>query len=177
MSQRTGPNRRSRHTRSRGLALVESVMGIVLVSLVLVCALKGAGMITVSRRVTLERVQGRQLAESLMAEIVVLPYTDPDTASLLIGLDTGETSGSRSSFDDVDDFNGYSQAPVQDRNNVALMNDGRWEWKVVVDSVNPAAPNGSAVVTAANGLKRVTVTVSLAGKTVYTLRGLRGAVD
>lgn len=177
MNHRTVPTRCPGGFRSRGFTLVESVMGVVLVSLVLVSGLEAAKMITLTRRLTIERIQGRQLAEALMAEILRLPYTDPNTPSLVIGLDAGETAGDRTTFNDVDDFNGYSQTPVKDRSNAALMSDSRWKWQVVVESVDPAAPGGATVATTATGLKRVTVTVTLADKTVFTLRGLRGAVD
>ena len=46
------------------------------------------------------------LAESLLEEIMALPYADPDGASAA-GPDAGEAA--RADFDNADDFHGYSE--------------------------------------------------------------------
>ncbi len=53
-----------------------------------------------------------ELASQLVAEINVLPFADP-SGSTHIGLEAGEITGNRTTFDDIDDFNNWSQAWVK----------------------------------------------------------------
>lgn len=51
--------------------------------------------------------RGMSLAESMIDEIIVLPYADPE-GETTIGPDTGEVA--RSDFDNVDDYHGFTES-------------------------------------------------------------------
>ena len=52
------------------------------------------------------------LAEALMDEILSLPYKDPTDQSTTLGPETGqgEVSNDRTTYDNADDFSGYTEA-------------------------------------------------------------------
>jgi hypothetical protein len=108
-----------------------------------------------------DTVYASLLARSLMEEVTRLPVTDPD------GSDVGETS--RSLYDDVGDYNGYTDGP----NNIADLAGNLYssEYQPFVRSVTVTAsavsPNGWN--RTVNGLL-VTVTVSRNGATLVTLQ-------
>jgi hypothetical protein len=105
----------------------------------------------------IERLTGPGLARELMAEVLSMPYEDPDGASLL-GLDLNELLGSRATFDDVDDYNGYSAASAENKQGVALAGYAGWRQQVAVAWVTLADPSTTSLTE--TGLKRITVTVT-----------------
>lgn len=56
---------------------------------------------------SLHAMRGAALAEAMMEEILSKPYADPEGATTL-GPDAGESA--RSSFDNMDDYHGYTEA-------------------------------------------------------------------
>jgi hypothetical protein len=168
--------RPARRRRRLALTIVEAVVSIVIVGTMLVAALNAVGAGVTGRYKMLWRVQGQQLARALMAEILSLPYQDPNVPTVALGCETGETSTNRATFDDVDDFNGYQQTPPQALDDSALTSESTWSWGVTVEWVNPASPGGTAVFTESKA-KRITVTVSRNQAPVATLVGLRANVD
>ncbi|MDI1289672.1 MAG: prepilin-type N-terminal cleavage/methylation domain-containing protein [bacterium] len=157
----------------RGFTLVEAIVSTVVVATMLVASLNAAGMAATSRAKVLWRVQGQQLASALMAELLTKPYEDPEDTTLVLGLDSGESAGDRTTFNDLDDFAGYQQQPPQGLDGQALMNESSWKWSVVVEWVNPSAPGSSALILTESGAKRIKVTVSRNGVPLATLTGLR----
>lgn len=78
----------------------------------------------------------------------------------VLGVDTGETSGNRTTYDDIDDYNGWSET-------LASPNSG-FTRAVTVGYVAPADLN--TVVGAQNeNYKRVSVTVTVGGTTYAAL--------
>jgi type II secretory pathway pseudopilin PulG len=73
-------------------------------------------------------------AQELMEEIKSKKFDENDSSpwSSVLGVDSGEVSGNRTTFDDVDDFNGYSDQPsggyVRNVNvEYVLVTDNTWE--------------------------------------------------
>ncbi len=164
----------------RALSMVEALISIVIVGTMLVAALNAAGAGVKSRYKALWAVQGQQLARALLAEILPMPYQDPEqdpnVVTLVLGCEAGEASTNRAAFDDVDDFNGYAQTPPRALDGSALTTDSTWSWHVTVEWVNPLSPGGTAVPAESN-VKRITVTVVRDNVPVATLVGLRTRLD
>lgn len=164
----------------RGLSMAEAVVSIAIVGTMMVAAMSAVGAAVRTRYASLWRVQGQQLARALMAEILPAPYRDPDedpnTPAMPLGCEPGESATDRSTFDDVDDFNGYQQSPPRAPDGSALTTEPNWSWRATVEWVNPSSPGGAASLTATSA-KRITVTVLRNGAPVAALVSLRANVD
>ncbi|MDI6774483.1 MAG: type II secretion system protein [Verrucomicrobiota bacterium] len=100
------------------------------------------------------------LADERMREIRAKCYRDPQTLAEYVVYDPGEAA-LRRTFDDVDDFNGWSPSPPVDLDGNVLDNYAGFTETVAV--VNVLATNLNASTPQPNGstsFKRITVTVS-----------------
>jgi MSHA pilin protein MshD len=122
-----------------GFTLIELVIFIIIVSVAVVGILSVMNTVVKSSADPMVRKQAAALADSILEEILLKQYTDPDAT------ETGETG--RDNYDDVDDFNGKTNA---------LFTDLPSELSAYVISIVVAAP------AALNGIpmKQVTVTVT-----------------
>jgi hypothetical protein len=109
-----------------------------------------------ARYKTADGAVGSFLADGLMGEIMTLAYEEPNGVPVF-GLDAGEVPTSRSNYDDVDDYNGWTESPPADRNGVALPGLSGWQRSVKVEWVLASDPNQVSLVE--TGAKRITVTV------------------
>ena len=164
----------------RGLTLIESTLSVVIVAVMLVAALRTLGSTARANDIQLRQQTAARLAHELMAEIIPSRYEEPwNIATLVIddglggiinldpseklsvpgfGLETDEDDGStRSRFDDVDDFHGWSSSPPEDKDGTAVLNALGWTRSVTVTYANPVTLAPTAIDT---GIKRVTVTVT-----------------
>ena len=98
----------SRH----GLSLIEVVASTLIVGMMSVAALNSLGSATRSAESIGNRAVALGLADDLMTEILQQPYSDLDTTPIM-GLELVESTGTRYAFDDVDDYNGWSEQPPQ----------------------------------------------------------------
>jgi len=101
----------------RGYSLVEVLAATGLFGFLVVGIL---GALTQGIRLTDRAEQTEDLnnaAQSLLEEIRGRGFEDP--VSPVFGPDTGETAGDKTTFDDVDDFCGYTEDPVLDTAGVA----------------------------------------------------------
>jgi hypothetical protein len=101
--------------------------------------------------------QGKALARELMAEIFQVSYKDPQGGTTF-GPESGETGSTRANFDDVDDYNQYTDSPPQDKAGNVMPNCTGWSRHVDVDRVEPALPQ--VAILWETTLKRITVTVT-----------------
>ena len=83
----------------------ESEVPVRLVDTPLECVVLGAGRCIESYE-SLREARAISLAEALMAEIVSLPYADPEGATTT-GPDAGEST--RADYDNIDDFDDFSE--------------------------------------------------------------------
>jgi prepilin-type N-terminal cleavage/methylation domain-containing protein len=105
--------------RQRGFTLAEALMATV------VLAIAAAGVLLPFARGAAVRAEGihrtlcAKLASDLMEEIITEPFLDPDGSAYdyNLGPDSGETT-----FDNIDDFHGYSepQGQVRDASGVVF---------------------------------------------------------
>ncbi len=170
---------------ARGLTLAEMAISMLLVGVMLVAALETVGASTRARRSLEDRRQGYALARALMAEIMSQAYADPEqidtlrseilgngrTVTAALGPETGEATGNRSKFDDVDDYHGWNASPPQQKDGALLSHLTRWRRQVSV--VCTERDDFSEVEDDDEGAKLVTVRVLRDGDTVATLTALR----
>jgi len=155
-----------------GFSLLEAVIAMLLVGVVLVAALHVLAGTTASTRTTAQHAAGMLLAEGLLAEILTLPYAEPDAGQTAVfGPEAGETGGTRAVFDDVDDYRNWSASPPESPDGAVLPGYAGWTRSVAVEYLNPS--DLDQVVAFDMGVKRVTVTASFDGKPIAALVTIR----
>lgn len=151
----------------RGLTLVEAIISLLVIALMAAAGLGAAGQAARTRRITEDRARGQALAATLLAEIMSKPYREIGSTSL--GLDAGESGASRATFDDADDYKGYTQSPPTTSDATPLASPA-WAWSVSLEWVGSSDIRG---VPGELGQKLITVTVTRDGRTVGSAFGIR----
>ena len=145
----------SNHVR-RALTLIEVVASTMIVGLMAVAALNTLGAATRSSESIGDRAVAQGLADELMSEIMQSAYVEP-SGSTTLGPDGAESSGPRSAFDDVDDYNGWKASPPQYRNGAAIPDRTNWRQRATVTRVTPSNPTQTS--NSETGAKRIQVTI------------------
>lgn len=154
-----------------GFSMVEAIISLMIVSVMLVAVLQTVATARTAQRINDERAKGLTLADALMNEILEQPYDDPGGAAA-IGVDSGETTGgSRTAFDDVDDYNGWTETAVVDADGAAVANTAGFTRSVTVQYVQPSALDTTSPTD--TGVKRVRVTVQYQNRKVAELTAYR----
>ena len=101
-----------RHLRlSRsGITLIECAAASIILGLMITAGLRAATGAGAAQAISARALTGSLLAEGLMNEVSALAYVDP-SGSATIGLDSGEFAGDKTTFDDVDDFDNWTESP------------------------------------------------------------------
>jgi MSHA pilin protein MshD len=159
-------NRRTRTTFCRGFTMIEAALSVAIVGVLMSIALTTFAGIAKQRRVQAERRAAYELGQQLMHEILSCYFQDPG-GSPLWGPESGET---RATFDDVDDYDGYTETSPTRQDGTALSDYTNWKRSVAVAYVDPLNP-GTTI--ASSTLKRVTVTVTATSGKQYVLVGYR----
>jgi type II secretory pathway pseudopilin PulG len=172
------PRRSPTKHGARAITIVEAAVSVVIVAVLLVAALRTLGAAARARVVQSAQAQGPSLARLLLAEIRATRYADPEMPDGPLGPEAGESAvKDRTGFDDVDDFNGFTESPPRARDGSPLPNLSAWRRDVAVEWVQPDQPD--TVVNTDLGLKRITVTVTGNGVTarLVALRSRYGTYD
>ena len=153
---------------SKGLTLFETVISIVIVSVAIVGILSVIYNVTQRGINPVMEMKANELGQAMLDEILLKRW-DEDTplggghinvALANIGTETGENS--RQDFDDVDDYDGYSDGtstePLKDENGNQLSGFTGYSRKISVVFEKPA--DAPAAIDQ-NNYKKVTVTVTL----------------
>ena len=163
----------------RGFTLIESIISILVVGVMFVASMSVLSQSRLSRFIAADGLQGQHLAEALMSEILQQSYQEPVDAFSFnsLGLDVDEDPLSRAMWDDVDDYEGWTASPPQDKNDVVLEGLNGWTRSVEVSFVKPS--NLSIQIVGANtGVKLIIVMVLHEGRQVAKLYSIRtGAVE
>lgn len=157
--------------RRAAFSLIETAIAMAILGGLLVASLSVVGAIARMRRSVNEQQMARLLAEDLMAEALAAAYEDPAGGGSL-GPDAGETSSNRGTFDDVDDYQGWSATP-KTRDGAALVPDATWALRVQVAWVQPGSPE--TVSGSETGVKRITVQAARNSRVLASLTALRTA--
>lgn len=172
------------HRRVRGTSLVELVMFIVVLGLGLAGVMQ---VFTTAVRNSADPQIQRQalaIAESLMEEVQLMPFTfcDPDDANVETatssagcaslsegtGPNPGENRFSTPQFDNVVDYNGYAMSPIVDITNTAVAGLAGYS-----ASVSVVADTLGSITAASGDALRITVSVSGPNGATATLDGYR----
>ena len=158
-------NRPTLRQGQHGFTLIELIIFIVVVSAGLAGILSVMNTVVKSSADPMVRKQAMALADSILEEILLKSYCDPDTLDSstsppTCGANTVESG--RSTYDDVDDYNGLTQTAFSD---LPPELSGPSGYAVVIAVSAPASLSGVT-------MKRVTVTVSRGGESI-TMTGYR----
>lgn len=141
----------------RGITLMETVIGALLVGGVVASTLQIVGPTIRATKLAEDRKTAAVLADEMLDEIATHPFVDPTNPSNTNGPEVGEATGNRNAFDDVDDYHAWSAAPQQaDGTPLPAIGSG-WIIRISVHHVQPANP--TQVVATDTGVKLVTVEV------------------
>ncbi|MBI3548223.1 MAG: hypothetical protein HY078_04125 [Elusimicrobia bacterium] len=118
-----------RMPHSGGFILFEVTVSYVVLALALV-ALVPAFIMAIKANKNAERLQlATDLSQELLEEIRMRKWDEQTSGttfeyvavgSTSLGIDTGETASDKTTFDDIDDFNGWTENGVRNPMNVAL---------------------------------------------------------
>jgi len=182
-------NRMHLPRRAQGLTLIELLMFIVVVGIALAAMLRVFVTATTASADPMIRRQQLAIAESLLREVQLMPFTwcDPDDANVetatsavvsaagcaalveSIGPESGETRyGPTTYFDNVNDYNGFSMAGIRDLNNAAVAGLSGYTASVAV-----AAATLDTLTAASGDALKITVTVSGPDSSSLVLQGWR----
>lgn len=145
-----------------GITIAETVISMLLISFVLVATIQLVAPIARSATVHANKLVAANLASELTEEIASKLWTSPVVNDRdLLDRDSGED---RSTYDDIDDYNGRSSSPPTlstGNTNFALTG-----WTRSVKVIHVAITDATTESASATGLKRVTVTVEKDGITL-----------
>jgi type II secretory pathway pseudopilin PulG len=154
-----------------GMTLIEATVVMAIVSGLMVAAVACMSAAARARQVQACYGRGYVLGQQLLEEVAGARYVEPvDTPTF--GRENGETATSRTNYDDVDDYAGWSSTTHKDRAGNTLPGLTGWNEQIAVawaDPNNPAADSNTD-----QGLKRVTVTITDPRGRPMTLSMLRG---
>jgi type II secretory pathway pseudopilin PulG len=159
--------------RRAAIAMVEAVLATIVVGLMLVAALRVVVAARGGQVHTDQRILAAHLAAELMAEILSQAYSDPDEPPVF-GPEISELStGTRTAFDDVDDYHNWSESPPQERDGRRRDHLQGWRRSVQVVHVEPRQPDQTAL--SDRGVKRITISITFNGIPAGRLTAYRSA--
>jgi MSHA pilin protein MshD len=166
------------------LSLIELLMFIGIVSIALAAVLRTFVQAGSASADPLLRRQALAIAESLLEEVQLMPFTfcDSEDANVetatsaagcagapeAIGPETGETRTGLPSFDHVNDYHGFTMAGIRDLTGAAISGLANYS-----ASISVAAADLHTLTAAGGDALRIDVTVTGPGNTSITLTGYR----
>jgi prepilin-type N-terminal cleavage/methylation domain-containing protein len=160
-----------RVSRRRAFSLVEVAVSAVLVGVLMAAAMRSVGGSVLAQYRTAERAFARLLADGLLTEILAKDYRQAGSTG--IGRDAGETTTSKVNYNDVDDFDTWTESPPQFADGTPMPDLANWSRSVQVVFVDPANLNQTSTSASETGAKRITVTVTHNGGVVATRVAVR----
>lgn len=173
--------------RERGLSLIELIVFILIVSIALVGILLVMNTTTARSSDPLVRKQVLAIAEALLEEVQLMPYTycDPDDANVTtatsaagcattpeaLGPEAGETRyNGTTPFDNVNDYDGFAMTGIRAIDGTVIPALSSYGATV---TVTPDALPGTGLTVASAASLRIAVTVTGPGGESVTLEGYR----
>ena len=157
---------------NRGFSLIETTVATLLVSISLVASLNTMAFVLTTTSRDAEAQRANQIAQFLLAEITSRPFADPVNATGTLGTESGEGS-QRSTWDDCDDYHGWSTTTINDLDGVPLATATGWSCAVSVNYCSPTNPNVLSL--SSTTLKRVNVTLTSPSSHSFSYSSLRCA--
>lgn len=166
--------------RAQGLTLIELLLFVVVVGIALAAMLRVFTTATLASADPMIRRQQLAIAESLLREVQLMPFTtcDPDALNVetgvcggvneAIGPESGETRYGPTYFDNVNDYAGFSMTGIRDLGNTAVTGLSGYSASVAVAAAaldSLSAGSGDAL--------QITVTVTGPDASSLALQGWR----
>jgi MSHA pilin protein MshD len=157
----------------RGFTLIEMIVFIVIVGVALAGVLTVLNVAVKSSADPIQPKQAMLIAESMLEEIQLKPYCDPDTVVVGTPATCGvhTTEASRALYDDILDYDGYATTGVYSLDNLVTPVAGLENYNVSVSVGAEATIQGAPA-----RLITVTVTVGVGGNS-YSLSSYRFNYD
>jgi len=149
----------------RGFSYLEIIMGVMILGFILTPLLSQFYIGFQATRTADALSQATFLAEDLMEEIKSKRFDENkfpagSTPRAQFGPDSGESASDRRTFDDIDDFNGWTSSPPRAANGTILTDFTGFTCSVQVEYVTLGAGTIWQVTTSSTFYKRVSVTVT-----------------
>jgi len=154
--------------------LVEIMMSVLLIGVISVVL---SGYYSVLFRVPVEIVvknKADNLASAAMEEIKCRAWEEP-SGTRPLGTDPGETAGNKTTFDDIDDFNGYSESPPKYQDGTVMPGLTGYAVNTAVSYVDDSMKTTASV----TDRKMITVTIkknNITKVVLYTVVSRQGAM-
>ena len=158
----------------RAFSLVEVLIATIIMGLLLVTAMRTVGSSIRAEIANADGCIGLSLAQGLMSEVMAAKYAEPGETPAF-GPEASETGGTRSGFDDVDDYHLWNASPPRNRDGTEIPHRAGWQRSVIVEYVD--AHDLTTAVGTDQGVKRITVAVKRNDDTVAELVGIRTSAD
>lgn len=153
-----------------GFTMAEAVISMIIVSVMLAGAMRAVGLSRVYEVRAGDGARGVLLAEELMTEILSLPYEEAEETAKF-GRESSESGGDRASYDDIDDYDGWSSSPPEGKSGAALAGFSGWTREVTVEWVDPSEYD--VELSGESGVKKITVVVERGGRAVGRAEAIR----
>jgi type II secretory pathway pseudopilin PulG len=150
--------------------LVEVVISTLIVGIMLVAAMNTLGAFVRGQQRMAEQSRGWLLAQELASEILACLYEEPD-GTPTFGRESGESTTNRAQYDDIDDYDGWSASPPEQRDGTPISELSGWERGATVEFV--ALNNPDQTIASDQGLKRIVISVLFRDELIATLITLR----
>lgn len=151
-----------RRSLPRGLTLMEVTVSTLIVGGLMVAALQSVGNMSRTTATTNQVQDGQSLAQDLLREILAQSYSEPsDAGTTTWKAESGETN--RAAFDDIDDYDDWSESPVTDAAGNGLIGYSGWSRTVIVRKLNTGDYSVRTDTSTDTGLRSVTVTATSPG--------------
>lgn len=156
----------------RAFSMIEVTVAMLIVAGLLVAALETIGSTASGRRAIAQRAAAAALAQDLLDEIRTRKYSGTsDTAGVLGPTAAESSSARRAAFDDVDDYDGWTESPPVTDAGGAIAGFTGWRRSVTVRFAVPSLPNTDS--STDQRVKRIEVTVTPPNGTPFKLTALR----
>ena len=172
-ARRGSPDPAAQRSSSRkGFSQVEIAMSALIAGLILTASLNLAGSATRGQIQNNDQMRARLIISGLMAEILELPFEDPNQTSVF-GPETGETSSParRTLFDDVDDYHNWNSTP-QTKSGATIADDYGIRTQVQVKLVDPSQLAAGVTGTPSTEVKQITVNALRGSMVVSSLSSI-----
>lgn len=162
-----------------GFSMLEVIISSMLIGVVLVAALDSVGSAVLATQLRSEQMDATVLCNGLLAEAMAMPYEDTDsTAPVDFGAESDEpaVAGARTSFDDLDDYDGWTSSPPVNRDGTAVDGATGWTRTVAVEKIRWNDPDWTLGYGQADeGVRRISVTVTSPTGDATRFRAIRSS--
>ena len=146
-----------------GFTYSEVMVSVVIISVLLIAGVRLFGGLGRGMQSNLDTDAAETLTLEMIHEIMDKHYSEPVDAAVF-GRESGEGAGSRLTYDDVDDFNGWSMSPPIDRTGDSRSRYDGLTRSVAVEYVE--SDDFGQTSTDDEGFKKVTVKISRGNKVI-----------